>query len=272
MLELTRNVWDGSDYVPSSWETWLQDAQGELWVAELDGRVVGLQHAALQPDASVWLEGIRVDEEVQGRGIGSVLLRHAVDWSRKMGVRAIRLSTYSENQASNAMAERQGLRLVGTFSAMTARADNSASGWPSQTRLAMPWESSEILQFLEHSGWQPFSGCYSEGWTAYVLSRDRLRLLLSMHAVLLAGDAEIEAVAIASSAIKRSAIRLGLLTGSSDGCQSLCRRLRSQASELGLREVRATLELDRELQQVVLDEGFAIGDGCMLLRELRLDE
>jgi len=42
MLEITRTIWDGQDYVPYEWDRWLHDASGCLAVAELSGRVVGL--------------------------------------------------------------------------------------------------------------------------------------------------------------------------------------------------------------------------------------
>ncbi|RME32959.1 MAG: AI-2E family transporter, partial [Thermoflexia bacterium] len=33
-------IWDGEDYIPEVWDEWLADPDGELTVAELDGRVV----------------------------------------------------------------------------------------------------------------------------------------------------------------------------------------------------------------------------------------
>ena len=55
MIEITRNVWEGNDYVPYLWDRWLNDPHGCLHVAVLDSRLVGLQHVRTLPDGSAWL-------------------------------------------------------------------------------------------------------------------------------------------------------------------------------------------------------------------------
>ena len=76
-------------------------AQGgnRVLVAELDGRIVGcLQLTLIQglsrrgvPRAQV--EMVRVDESLRGRGIGSALLRHAMDEARADGAGIMQLTT-----------------------------------------------------------------------------------------------------------------------------------------------------------------------------------
>src|SRR5947209_19267182 len=109
MLRITNGVWGGTDYVPYRWQDWLGDVSGYLCVATLNGRVVGLQHTAIQSDGSAWLEGIRVDDTMRGRGIGAAMLRHGLEWARAAGCRFARLSTSSENESSMRSTRKAGL-------------------------------------------------------------------------------------------------------------------------------------------------------------------
>jgi GNAT superfamily N-acetyltransferase len=69
-----------------------------MWVAELDGAVVGVATAREFPGIHIstpvtWLTVLVVDERVRGRGIGRRLVREAEEWARSRG--AARLSLTS---------------------------------------------------------------------------------------------------------------------------------------------------------------------------------
>lgn len=85
MLELTKTIWEGEDYVPQVWDDWLADPHGQLSVAEIGGRVVGLGKLTRLAPGEWWLEGLRVDPQWQGRGIGRALHEYHVGLWRKMG-------------------------------------------------------------------------------------------------------------------------------------------------------------------------------------------
>lgn len=269
MLQITRDVWDGHDYVPFVWHRWLSQVNGQLIVAELDGRVVGLQNASLHPDGSAWLEGIRVADDVQARGVGHAMLRHALEWARSMGCRAARLSTSSGNPSSNRMAEKEGMEVIGEFLPLSAPSGKSAHH-PSNVRIAMGADYDEIWQWLQQS--PAMTGFYTEGWTAYRLIEPRLRLLLATSAVLIAGEDTVDALGIATCSARNPLMRLGLLLGTPDGTEQICRWLRSQTGELGFEKVRATLASESIDERILQRAGFDMShEFTMLLRELRFD-
>lgn len=82
-------------------------ADARLWIAELDGAIVG--HAVIESDEDVsWLESLAVDPAHQGRGIGGflascVLLGDGVDMTRPGG-----LSVSSANPRALRLYERLG--------------------------------------------------------------------------------------------------------------------------------------------------------------------
>lgn len=268
MIELTRNVWDGDDYVPFVWDRWLADSDGWLMAAVLDGRLVGLQHIDRQPDGSAWVEGIRVAADVQNHGIGGALLAQAITWAQEHGSPWLRLATSSDNPASNRIAQRSGLSVLGRFASVGAAA---AAGASARVRIAAPTECDRIWCLLMGTfGGDPETWVYTEGWTAYSLTLERLHLLLAMGCVLVA-EGEPEALAIATSNVTRPTLRLGLLAGDRTGMTAIARYLRGMSAEAGLAVIRANVDARDEAVDALAAAGFASQHGhTMVLHGLAL--
>lgn len=80
VIELTRTIWEGEDYVPSVWPTWLADPCGLLAVGEYGPRVVGLVKLTCLGQGEWWLEGLRVHPAYEGRGFASHLHDYVLDY------------------------------------------------------------------------------------------------------------------------------------------------------------------------------------------------
>src|SRR5579859_2574604 len=125
VVEMTREVWGGTDYVPFVWDKWTKQDCGIVLVAERDRQVVGFQNQYLQDANSAWIEGIRVADESRGQGIAQKLLRAGIKWAQWQGCTRCRLTTSSENVASNRIAEAAGFMSVASFDILTAQAQHS---------------------------------------------------------------------------------------------------------------------------------------------------
>ena len=77
ILEISRKIWGGHDYLPSVWDEWVADKNARFIVATVNGRTVGCAHASLQANYVAWLEGVRVHEQYRGLGIAGKL-NHAL--------------------------------------------------------------------------------------------------------------------------------------------------------------------------------------------------
>ena len=75
----------------------LSNPEHRVWVAELDGKVVGYLHASdydvLYASHMKNILGIAVSEDCRRRGIGRRLLEALEDWGRETGAKAIRLNS-----------------------------------------------------------------------------------------------------------------------------------------------------------------------------------
>ncbi len=271
MLRITEGVWDGTDYVPYQWQHWLDDPSGYLCVATWNDRVVGLQHVGVQADGTAWLEGIRVDEIVRGRGIGAALLQHGLGWARDAGCTVARLSTSSENASSVRIARKAGMREVASFDVL-AGPPSPVSAPDLPVRLAHPGDLAALKHLLLHE-WNTAESkaFYTEGWTAYRLTAERIDLLVAVHAIVVVASDGIDAVGIATASVGRPVLRLGFLNGTLEGKKSVVAWIQRQASSASIAHIRATLPRDPTTEAVLQPLGFAPGSGfAMVLLETQL--
>jgi GNAT superfamily N-acetyltransferase len=114
MLELTRHIWEGNDYLPQVWSDWLADSEGFLAVAEFNGRVVGISMLECFQPGEWYLAGLRVHPEMEGHRIAGRLHEYMLEyWYRHHGRGVIRLATH--NPKVKHLCERTGFHCIGEF-------------------------------------------------------------------------------------------------------------------------------------------------------------
>ena len=93
VLEITKDVWEGRDYLPRVFPRWVAQAGAEFQAAELAGVVVGVQRLRPYAPGLMWYEGLRVASSHRRHGIARAMLQAAVAESRDQGFREMRLAT-----------------------------------------------------------------------------------------------------------------------------------------------------------------------------------
>ena len=84
-----------------------------VWVAELDGRVVGLCSAQIVISTAeggpvAWVEDVVVSPDLRGRGIGSLLLDAVLAWAGRRGLARLQLVADRDNEAALGFYRRLG--------------------------------------------------------------------------------------------------------------------------------------------------------------------
>jgi len=159
VVEFTKSIWDGHDYVGHVFPEWLGDPEGQLLVAEFAGRCVGTGKVTRLAPGQWWLEGFRVDPNYQGLKIGSMIDARCNQWWDEHGDGTLRLLTNSRRVKVHHLSETRGFVKVGEVVAYAAEAlDESAGAFtpldPSEADEAVAicrrWRSNGFLNL----GWK----------------------------------------------------------------------------------------------------------------------
>jgi GNAT superfamily N-acetyltransferase len=162
VLELSRQIWEGHDYIPYVWEDWLCDSNGLLCVVEYGSRIVGFGKLTRLSTSQWWLEGLRVHPDFQGQGIASRINDYLLDYWLRHGDGFIRLTTSSERVKVHRMCAHRGFVKTGEYTVYGAPViDEPVSSFtPIQ-----PAEIPQALEFIQHSPALPLlNGLVDQGW------------------------------------------------------------------------------------------------------------
>jgi len=102
VVAFTRDTWperETGDYLPDVFHDWLAAEDAETAVAVDGDAAVGILQCTFLSDREAWLQGMRVDPDYRGRGVGSLLVEHLFDWARSAGATVARNMVFSWNAA-----------------------------------------------------------------------------------------------------------------------------------------------------------------------------
>ena len=91
-----------------------KDSNHELIVAEMDGELVGTLHLMFLPSISyqgglrAQVESVRVDGKVRGQGIGSKMMKWAVERAKGRGAHLVQLTTHRSREGAHRFYEKLG--------------------------------------------------------------------------------------------------------------------------------------------------------------------
>ncbi|WP_175059401.1 GNAT family N-acetyltransferase [Thermococcus sp. 2319x1] len=152
--EIAKLTWEGEDYLARVFESWLKD--GNFYVLEVEGRVVGTAKLTLLPDKVGWLEGLRVHPDYRGRGFGRMIHNFMVQKGEELAkegiINALEFSTYFLNRESIAMAKKDGFEVIKRYYIMGRPVEGIKPSKPSNSTIA----SLEELEYGEYIpvGWK----------------------------------------------------------------------------------------------------------------------
>lgn len=117
LIEISRGIWEGHDYLPMIVDRWI----GEDWffVCEYQGKVIACLKLSIFPDNVLWFEGLRVHRRYQGKGIAKLMNRElmafAASLKRQNPQLTFEFCTYYKNVESLAITSRMGSRQIAGY-------------------------------------------------------------------------------------------------------------------------------------------------------------
>jgi len=227
VIELTRTIWEGEDYLPYVFDDWLETTSGEFFVLELDGRLAGLGRALVSEEGDAWLEGGRIHPELQGQGLASVMFAYQMHKVRRLGCRAARFTTASDNLPVQHLATATGFQKITDSSLCEAD-----PGGDFNAVVLGKMERDAAWDMIQASDWwKATDGLKCAGWVWEVITPARF------DAWLQAGDVwgwlengQLAGVMIASRIQVHKEVVCGLATGSASAMTALAGALRARAT------------------------------------------
>ena len=133
--EISKDIWEGEDYVPHVIDNWLNDEHCMNYGAFRDEErkeMVGFGRVKLFNRDLAWLEGGRVKKDYQKKGIGREMIRYAIDYAKTIQVKKAQFDTSSKNLGSIALAKYFGFKKKKFTNVLSAkRPDIRISNFPS---------------------------------------------------------------------------------------------------------------------------------------------
>ncbi len=111
ILDISKDIWEGDDYIPDVIERWLNDKDNlayGVFLEEEMKELIGLGRVKMFPNGVAWLEGGRVKITHQKQGIGRDLMKYAIDYAIQAGAKVAQYDTSSRNFGSKSLAKFHG--------------------------------------------------------------------------------------------------------------------------------------------------------------------
>ena len=110
LLEISKHIWDGEDYLPHRIDTYLKDPHSFPMVCEVDGRVLSIANLHFLSPSVAWLEAIRTHPDARGKGYATRLAEAMTSKAIGLGAKEMWLLVNTVNVASVKVAEKIGFK------------------------------------------------------------------------------------------------------------------------------------------------------------------
>jgi GNAT superfamily N-acetyltransferase len=236
VLELTAHTWgeEDGDYIQYVFDAWLADPQGEFSAVELDGQVVAIAKLTQLGSREWWFEGLRVDPEQRGQGIGTALNQYQIDLARRLGGGVIRYMTDGGNLGSQTIGRKGGFDHVLTFLRYEADPIDAAAPppvlTPADESVLRTWLTSPLLKHTQ--------GLCRTGWAVRALDEAALHDLLAAGNTVGLKDQAGQVTAWAVLRVEEDGeederLRIDHIDGTPAAIEQLARSLRALAGQRG---------------------------------------
>lgn len=115
ILEISKTIWDGRDYILSSIDTWLDPSTGIVIIVEKDNEIRAFSKVTYMDNEIGWLEGLRVKEEYRGLGYAHLLTERSIIMGREENLKVLKFACHKNAKGSIKSSEKRGFKRKGEF-------------------------------------------------------------------------------------------------------------------------------------------------------------
>lgn len=108
ILEISKTVWEGNDFILRTIDTWLDPKSGKIMVVEKNGEIRAFAKMSYLTAKDYWLEGLRVKEKYRGMGYANLLTQELIYEAKKSKPRSLRFACHRKAVGSIRSGENHG--------------------------------------------------------------------------------------------------------------------------------------------------------------------
>ncbi len=157
VLEIARHTWEGHDYIPYIFDSWLEDKDSHPVGVEYNDHIIALANLRVIDDGRTgWMEALRVHPNHRGKGLATALTQYVVRLAENIPVYCIRYTTSVGNETSLHLAEAVGMKRK--FDLAVHWQENPAEiSWRVSSFLLHEVSANEVYQDLINAKLIPFN-------------------------------------------------------------------------------------------------------------------
>ncbi|MBN2229030.1 MAG: GNAT family N-acetyltransferase [Candidatus Thorarchaeota archaeon] len=113
ILEIARKTWSGNDHLPHMFEDWMSNPDCHTVAVIQSEKVAALGCVRVIDDGHTgWLEGLRVHQDHQGKGLARIITTSLKEKAIELGVERIRLTASMDSPIPNHLAQSISMRCL----------------------------------------------------------------------------------------------------------------------------------------------------------------
>jgi N-acetylglutamate synthase-like GNAT family acetyltransferase len=254
--DISSRIWEGDDYLPQVFEKWVDEKTGEFTVIAVNGTVAGCSKITALPESVLWLEGIRVDTNYRGLGLGKQLADYQLVRAGEIGYSRLELSTFALNHESLAIIRKRGFKEVAAFKFLFCDLKKSAGSEAVQNEPILPQavtnpsESKHLLEKIKEGG---RGGYLNFDWTFIQASEQLIEDMIERGSIYKYKDTYF---ALGDWGQKDDGLTLYFMYGPER--QAVLTHIKAYAFENGHSNIMYMAEADEQLQAQMHAQGFTV--------------
>lgn len=168
VIQISKEIWEGDDYIPEIFDKWVSDAYGEFVGLFKENELIAFGKMTYLTPTDVWLEGLRKHQQSDIKGVAKYFTEYYIEiLSNRRDITTVRFATYFSNYGSIIPAEKCGFQRILTCSLKNFEiGSKKKSDIPDTITADISYD--EFKEYILNTKYlRQCRGLLSKGWVVY---------------------------------------------------------------------------------------------------------
>lgn len=168
VIKISREIWEGDDYIPEIFDKWVSDPYGEFVGLFKENELLAFGKMTYLTPTDVWLEGLRKHQHSDIKGVAKYFTEYYMEiLSNRRDITTVRFATYFSNYGSIIPAEKCGFKRILTCSLKNLEIGTTKKNDIPDT-ITTDISYDEFKEYILNMNYlRQCRGLLSKGWVVY---------------------------------------------------------------------------------------------------------